>query len=38
MPEPIVMELGMYNVAYLLHARAVEPQKLPLLSNTRKQQ
>jgi hypothetical protein len=25
-------------VAYLLHARTVEPQKQPLLSNTRMQQ
>jgi hypothetical protein len=27
-----------YTVEYLLHARTVEPQKQPLLSNTRTQQ
>jgi hypothetical protein len=32
------LALKQYIVAYLLHARTVEPQKQPLLSNTRSQQ
>jgi hypothetical protein len=32
------LQPGIYIVAYLLHARTVEPQKQPLLSNTRTQQ
>jgi short subunit fatty acids transporter len=33
-----LLEAQKYMVAYLLHARNVEPQKQPLLSNTRTQQ